>query len=407
MTMRSRIRFAVAMALVAAVSVWSGSGCPSGPGPIATITNIAVQKDGFVSAGDGIIAYGKSSGGVAWLNVSTGVKTDIAGSFPGDAIYCSGKKIVLVADGAANSVSIHDTTTGTTTAVPNTDVFDIAPGSLLENQYIAVDNQFCAILHRGTNSTELKLIDFAGSTPAVKTYTAALLAPNSVDIDGVNGQIVVMEDNRYLSIFETTAAANANPTTYDLQTDAGTNIAYFPNTRISGGFIMFPDFNTRAARLVRIADGTLFTPTENPTTSDLTQFTMRGGAFIYYLNRPAQDDFESGNGYRSALGFLSAPTTITVGPGTNLGGGIRAGFGLSAAILEDGSAAFLAGRFGQSSGGGVNDPTALQGNFGQGYELITDSQGNAISAGDVSASNNVVAFKVENGAGALLGYHLP
>lgn len=408
-----RNRWAV-LALVAILFPILGTSCPGngpgpgpGPGKVAIITNIGLTKDGLVSAGNGIIAFGNDSGGVSYINVGSNVINDIPGNFRPDAVFCAGRKVILIADGAAYSVSVHDTTTGVTVNVPDTDVFDVNPGSFLEHQYIDVDGNLCAILHRGPVNTELKLIDVSGANPVVTTYATTLVAPHNVDLDAVNGHIVVMEDNELVTIFDISLPANQTPTTFDIQQDAGIPVAFFPNTLVGSEKVLFPSSNN-SVKLLSLSDGTLDDLTGPSANGGTTHFEIRSGLYVYFLNRSGQGDFSGTSGYRAIIGDTVDPTVFELGTGVSLGAGILEGFGHSSAIDPLGETVYLAGRFGQSSGGGVNEPTALQCfNIDDGWDVFTDSKGDPVYAADVSASASVVAFKVEKGAGAVLGYYVP
>jgi len=376
-------------------------------GKVAIITNIDLQKDGLVSAGNGIIAFGNDSGGVSYIQVGSNTVTDIPGSFRPDAVFCTGRKIILVADGATNAISVYDTTNGSLTAVPNTDVFDIAPGSNLEHQWIDVDADLCAILHFDGTGVVLKLIDVIGAVPVVTTYTTNLISPHSVDIDGVAGFIVVMEDNQYATVFDLLEPANQTPQTYDILTDAGITISNFPNTLTGNEKVIFPS-NGDSVKLLTLSDGTLDDLIGPSAGAGTTHFEIRAGLFTYFLNRSGQGDFDGSNGYRLLIGDVADPNTFETGTGVDLGAGILEGFGHSSSIAPDGLTVYLAGRFGQSSGGGVNEPTALQCySLSDGWDVFTDSSGDPVYAADVVSSANVVAFKVAEGAGAVLGYYVP
>ena len=411
MTKMNRIRSWAALSTCALSIAILGSSCPNGPGPItgkvATITNIGLAKDGLVAAGNGIIAFGNDAGGVSYIEVGGDLVTDIPGTFRTDAVFCAGRKVILVADDAINSISVHDTTTDTTVNVPNTDVFDINPGSNLEHQWMDVDGNLVAILHRGANSTQLKLIDVTNATPVVTTYTASLIAPHNVDLDAVNGQIVVMEDNQFATIFDISLPANQTPITYDLVTDAGVTISFFPNTLIGSGSVLFPS-NGDSVKLLNVDDGTLDDLTGPSAGAGTTHFEIRAGLFAYFLNRGGEGDFDGTNGFRLLIGDVVDPTVFELGTGDDLGAGILEGYGHSTAISPDGNTVYLSGRFGQSPGGGVNEPTALQCfNLTTGWDVFTDSSGDPVYSGDVVASSNVVAFKVQEGNGAVLGYYVP
>lgn len=391
-----------------------GTSCPgNGPGPgpglgkVAIITNIGLTKDGLVSAGNGIIAFGNDSGGVSYINVGSTTINDIPGSFRPDAVFCAGRKVILVSDGATNSISVLDTSNGSIVNVPNTDVFDINPGSFLEHQWIDVDGNFCAILHRGLTDTELKLIDVSGAVPVVTTYTTALVAPHNVDLDAVNGHIVVMEDNEFITVFDVSLPADQTPTTFDILGDAGIPVSFFPNTLVGSNKVLFPSTD-EAVNLLNLEDNTLDELTSPSADGGTTHFEIRDGLYVYFLNRPGQGDFDGLSGYRMIIGDTVDPTVFELGTGVDLGSGILEGFGHSSAIAPGGETVYLAGRFGQSSGGGVNEPTALQCfNIDDGWDVFTDSNGDAVFAADPSASSSVVAFKVEDGAGAVLGYYIP
>ncbi len=391
-----------------------GSSCPgNGPGPgpnlgkVAIITNVGLAKDGLVSAGNGIIAFGNDSGGVSYINVGSNVVNDIPGNFRPDAVFCAGRKIILVADGAAFSLTVYDTTNGSTVNVPDTDVFDMNPGSFLEHQWIDVDGSLCAILHRGLVNTELKLIDVSGAVPVVTTYTTVLNAPHNVDLDAVNGHIVVMEDNEFVTIFDISLPANQTPTTFDILGDAGIPVSFFPNTLVGSNKVIFPSSN-ESVKLLSLDDGSLDDLTGPSANGGTTHFETRAGLYVYFLNRSGQGDFSSGNGYRMIIGDMADPTVFELGTGVDLGSGLLEGYGHSSAIAPDGETVYLAGRFGQSSGGGVNEPTTLQCfSLVDGWDVFTDSNGDPVFAADVSASTSVIAFKVEDGAGAVLGYYVP
>lgn len=390
-----------------------GSSCPNGPGPgpgldkVAVITNIRLAKDGLVSAGNGIIAFGNNSGGVSYINVGSNTVNNVPGSFRPDAVFCAGRKIILVSDAATNSISVYDTTNGSIVTVPNTDVFDINPGSFLEHQWIDVDGSLCAILHRGLVNTELKLIDVNGAVPVVTTYTTTLIAPHNVDLDAVNGYIVVMEDNEFISIFDISLPDDQTPTTFDIQGDAGIPVSFFPNTLVGSNKVLFPSSNS-SVKLLSLDDGSLDDLTGPSANGGTTHFETKEGLYVYFLNRSGQADFNTTSGYRMIIGDMADPTVFELGTGIDLGSGILEGFGHSSAIAPGGETIYLAGRFGQSSGGGVNDPTALQCfNLDDGWDVFTDSSGDPVYAADVSASTSVVAFKVADGTGAVLGYYVP
>lgn len=375
------------------------------------VTDIGIQKDGFVAAGDSIMAFGSTPGGlsgVSFLRTGEATATTI-GDFRGDAVYCAGKKVVVVANNDPKRISVFDTTTNSLVEAPNSDVFDIAPGGNMENAYLAVNGNLVAYLNRaGPNGAEVAVADISGATPAVKSFAAQLISPSNIDVDGATGDIALMENNQYITIFSATADPNTPPTRIDVQALAGVSIAYQPKIRISGGHVLFADFNKNDVYLCDVATQTITRLALNPTASFGThQLAIGGGAFAYALDRDT-NDLDSTQGTRIAIGSVADPGAIFAGSGADLGGGVLAGFGHSIAIQPNGAAAYIAGRLGQSPGGGVNDPSALQANFGEGFQLLTTGNASPVQAAEVSATNSVVAFKVfVSDLDIRLGYYVP
>lgn len=382
-----------------------------------SITDIAIQKDGMVAAGDRIVAFGSTPGGtvgVSYVNVPDNTPIPITGDFRGDAVYCAGKKVVLISSGATRGVSIFNTTTSMLEAIPDTNVFDISPGAAMENDYIAVSGNLVAILHRDPNLTNkvLKVIDVSTTPATVRTFTRVLTNALAVEIDAATNRAVVLEDNIQFAVFELAGELDQIPNSFNIQAMASLAASSTPKFKFGSNLILFRENNTGVIRTLSAATGLLSVLLVNPIATDPTfNFDNEGGRFAYFLQRLGQDDVDltqNQQGNRVAVGLASNLAQLTPGGGGDLGNGARAGFGRSVAIAPDGSAVYVAGRFGQSTGGGVNLPSFLQVNTGSGFVLLGDADDPAVEAADPSVSANTVAFKVatEDG-GATLGWFLP
>lgn len=376
------------------------------------VTMVQIQKDGMVAAGDGIIAFGSTVGGltgVSFLRTGEPAATKIVGTFRGDAVYCTGTKVVLVADGNPKRVSVFDTDSEALAEIADSDVFDISPGANLENAYIAVDGGLVAYWNRGgPNGAELSVADIRGAMPVVKRYAEKLTGVSHLDVDGQRGEIAVMEDNQFITVFSATADAAAAPIRIDVKSIAGVPLAYSPKLRTAGGYALFADFNNVDAYLCNLDTQAISRLSVNPPAAadGAQQLAIRGGAFAYCLSRDV-NDFDVTQGSRVATGRVADLSAISTGSGT-AAGSARLGFGTSLAISPVGDAVYVAGRFGQSPGGAVNEPSILQANLGNGFEVLKDPGGKAVSAADVATGSNVVAFKVAvDELDIRLGYYLP
>ena len=388
------------------------TGTPGVPGNpvtgVAVVTGVPVQRDGLVSVGDGIIAFGTTGGGVAYYRPGDGAATTIPGSFRGDAVYCCGTKVILVSTGPVNQVSVYDTTTGSTTAVPDTDVWDISPGARLENDNIAVDGNLVAVLHRGPAGKELKLIDVSGAAPAVTAFQQILNNAISVDVSVADNAVVVMEDNQFISVFAADGDENAIPQQADITTDAAVTIASAPKAKIGGGIVIFEESGTSIVFALRLSNGTIDSVDVKPAANTgSTRLECRGDRFAYFLNRNATDS-DASQGSRHALAATNSLMGVSIGTGGLLGGGAKGGFGRSLALTNSAFRMYLAGRLGQSPGGGVNEPSYLQSSTGAGFFLLKDADDNSVLAADVVANDTLAAFKVVTESDEVrLGYYMP
>lgn len=377
------------------------------PGDVV-VTDVPVQDDGLVAAGDGIIAFGNDSGGVSYIVVGEDIEIPIPGDFFGDAVYCAGSKIVLVADGPELEVNVYDTLTETLTPIPDTDVFDISPGSYLENDYIAVEGDFVAFIDRNGGNPVLKVVDVGPDIPWVTCFTFPFLSPQSVEIDHVAGQVVVLDDNESFVIFALTDDPDAIPNVFDLAASDGLTIDTLPKPKTDGGVIIFRDFDSGDIVLLDTSVGVPSFLLENPWADfGVSNLDIRGGLFAYFVDRPGEEDADPFQGSRVVVGDVFDPDVLTPGDGFDLGDGVPAGFGRSVAIAPDGSAVYLAGRMGQSPGGGVNEPSILQSDLGDGFDAEFDEFGDFVAASDVSVSSTAIAFKVDAGGSSWLGYIEP
>jgi len=375
---------------------------------VAVVTGVAVQRDGLVSVGDDLIAFGTESGGVAYFRPGNGTATTIPGSFRGDAVYCCGKKVILVSTGPVNQVSVYDTTTGSMTAVPDTDVWDISPGARLENNDIAVDGNLVAILHRGPAGKELKRIDVSGAAPTVTVFQHVFNNAISVDVSTADNAVVVMEDNRFISVFAADGDGSAVPVQADATTEAGVVIASGPKAKVGGGIVIFEESGTSIVHALRLSNGTIDSVDVKPAAnSGSTRLECRGDRFGYFLNRNATDT-DASQGSRHALAATNSLMGNSIGTGGSLGGGAKGGFGRSLALTNSAFRMYMAGRLGQSPGGGVNEPSFLQSSTGAGFFLLKDADDNSVMAADVVANDTMAAFKVVTESDDLrLGYYMP
>lgn len=388
----------------ARTGVGTGTGADTGAGNSSSggsvvVSDFQIQPDGMVAAGDGIVAFGSTPGGLSGVSVwrvGDAAATKI-GDYRGDAVYCAGKKVVVVANKDVNRISVYDSTSGATAEVPDSDVFDIAPGGNLENAYIAVDGHWVAYLNRGgPNGAEVAVADISGPTPVVTTFAEPLINPSHLDVDGTTGDVALMEDNQFITIFGANSAADTPPTRIDIHAAASVSLAYLPKLRISNGHVLFAAFSTNDVYLCDVKSQQVTPLNLNPSASlGAQQLAIRGDVFAYALDRDTSDLDET-QGTRLATGSVSNPGAVAAASGASLGNGARAGFGTSIAILPSG-AIFVAGRMGQSLGAGLLEPSALQANTGSGYQLLGTTQGTPLPSADVVASGNVVAFKVVYG----------
>ncbi|HWL95254.1 MAG TPA: hypothetical protein VNT79_17165 [Phycisphaerae bacterium] len=375
------------------------------------VTDFGVQKEGMVAVGDGIIAFASTGRGleVSWMEPGADSATAIDGDLREGAVYCAGKKVIGVQADTINAVVVHDTTNGTSTVVPETDVWDIAPGANLENNDVAVDGHLVAILHRGDLGKELKLIDVSGDDPVVTAFTFGLTNAVSVDVNADEGQIMVMEDNDFITVFPADGAADVTPFRYDVATDAGIPIAYSPKPQIGGGIVIFQELNADNAWVLNLTTGVSTQLSENPASNNgSTNLEARAGFFAYFLNRDPSDN-DSAQGSRLAIGAAGDLDNIVFDDGADIGDGAMRGFGFSVAITPGGTATFLAGRFGGSSGGGNNQPSFLQWTDSESMELLRDTNGNSVIAADVVCTDALAAFKVpgDGNVSTALGYFVP
>lgn len=388
------------------------TGTPGVPGNpitgVAVVTGVAVQRDGLVSVGDGIIAFGTTAGSVAYYRPGDGAATTIPGSFRGDAVYCSGEKVILVSTGPVNQVSVYDTTTGSTAAVPDTDVWDISPGARLENDNIAVNGNLVAILHRGIAGKELKLIDVSAAVPAVTAFQHVLNNAISVDVSAADNAVVVMEDNQFISVFAADGGAGAVPVQTDITTEAGVTIASAPKAKISGDIVIFEESGTSIVHALRLSNGVIDAVDVKPAASTgSTRLECRAQRFGYFLNRNATDT-DASQGSRVALAATNSLQGQFIGTGGLIGGGAKSGFGRSLALTDSPYRMYLAGRLGQSPAGGVNEPSYLQSSTGGGFFLLEDADENRVLAADVVAHDTLAAFKVVTESDEVrLGFYIP
>lgn len=382
---------------------------PSGGTGKVVVTSIHVEKDGLVAVGDGIIAFGTAPTSVGYIEPGDTTATPALDGVDAAAVYCAGTKIVSVSDGEVRAVVVYDTTTGTSTTVPDTDVWDIAPGANLENDNIAVDGNIVAILHRGELGKILKVIDVSAATPTVITFDFELTNAINVDVDAATGKVAVMEDNHFITVFPAAGPADVGPQQFNINDEAGVAITYTPKIRIGSNVVVFEELNTSRVFILNLTSGVsteaAFNPAANGGTTGLVN---KAGFYAYFLNRNA-DDSDASQGSRISIGTTNDLNNIAVASGAALADGAKSGFGHSAAITPNGTATYLAGRFGQSPGGGVNEPTFLQRATTQGFVLLTEANGGSVLAGDVVCNDAIAAFKVPDAdnIGTTLGYFQP
>lgn len=406
----------VGLRVAAALCIAAFTGCETGtPGVtgkpvigVAVETGIPVQRDGLVSVGDGLIAFGRPEGGAAYYRPGDSAATTIAGDFRGDSVYCCGRKVILVAAGPVNQVSVFDTETGSLTAVAETDVWAISPGTRLENDAIAVDGNLVAILHRGPAGKELKLINVTGAAPVVTAYEHVLNHAVSVDVSAADNAVVVMEDNRYLTVFAADGDAGDAPEQTDISADAGVTIASAPKAKIGGDIVIFEEAGTSIVHALRLSNGMIDAVDVKPAASTgSTRLETRADRFGYFLNRNATDT-DAAEGSRVALAATNSLLGNSIGTGGLIGGGAKSGFGRSLALTNSAFRMYLAGRLGQSPAGEVLEPSYLQSSTGAGFFLLKDADDNAIRAADVVANDALAAFKVVTESGDVrLGYFMP
>jgi hypothetical protein len=365
----------------------------------------------MIAVGADFVAFGTSLGGtngVAFIRPPEATATPLADDdFRGDAVYVAGSRIIGVRNADVRAVLVYDTATGATVAVPDTDVWDIAPGSNLENNDIAVEGSFVAILHRGAAGKVLKVIDVSTATPQVTTFDFALTDAGGVDVDAETGQVAVMEDNSFISIFPASGPAGVQPVRFAVAADAGLSIATSPKVQINSSAVFFQELQVSNVHVLRADTGATAKLIVNPAAnSGLTNLEARAGYYAYFLNLNAADN-DASQGSRLCVGTISDVANAAIATGNDLGGGARSGFGRSVAISPDGAATYIAGRFGQSAGGGVNEPSYLQIATTAGFVLLKDANNTSILAGDVVATDTLVAFKVADGNSAVLGYYAP
>lgn len=369
------------------------------------VTAIAVDPAGMVAAGDGIIAFGKNPG-AAYMRLGETTATTIQGNWYNDAVYCVGKRVILVAktSGGPNIVHVFDTRTGVLTPVVNTDVYEVGLGAPAEQDNIVADNNLVAILHRSATGKVLKVIDVSGPVPAVTTFTAALINPGQLAVDSLRAQVAVMEDDRYITVFPSGGPADVSPQRTDLHGNPA--IASHPHIKIGNGKVIFQALSSNSVYLLDIATATKTLLPLSGTVNKTMNCLLKNGRFAYFLDREGESgDASPTFGNRLVFGPTKEPGALQIGSGAVIGNNQgQSGFGFTTAVLADGSTICLAGRM-CSCAGGIARYSVLQVSTGAEFKPLTPADSSLIMATDLTSSNDLIVFKVENPTGgAWLGY---
>ena len=402
------------LTLVTLFFVASGSDCPmegdtgmpgggSGGGstaPTLTVveTTIAVHVSARIEAGDGIIAYGTGafsgvdyikSGDTAGRGITNGV------NFRANSFAVAGTKIALSEN---FQVTVFDTSDGSSPTIATTDVrIERTPVDAQEPGHLQADGNLIATLNDPsivTDGKRIKVIDVSTATPSVISFdTNPATAPSQLSVDASNPHVAVVAGDIFY-IYDVDAPATA-PTQFDMTAEGGIGDTQI---QFQGGYVLFhDDSTTKITKLLKVSDGTVVTMTENPSAQNLG---LNGGTYCYFVRRSDDDDIGTVN--RSAIGIVPSGAALLAGDVINSGNSNNGfvGWGQTTDITPNGGLIFVAGTE------SIGQQEFLMVSAGGAFSLVADAGDTTggHQAADVSASANLVGFKIGSNNDTFLGY---
>jgi len=390
------------------------------------LTSILHHVEGRASAGDDIIVYTATEsdgtpGGVDYIVPSAGDTTGrgIPGGpdFNDDSFAVAGKKIALVGGPTGDDtfkVTIFDTTTGTASEVPLTDVRLVnIPVDPYDAGHIQADGTYVVTRNDASSVNDgniIKVIDISGATPVVISFqnptgvNSGFQIPQ-VLVDADTNTAVAVTDSAF-HVYDITSPASA-PTTFDVSGSGGIG-ADGNQFAYANGVILYIDDTTDENAFYLDVTNAGNTPVQFTQNADTTsgRFWLLGAAYGYLWSAPASA------GLASAIGTIpnAAPTLADTSDAGLIAGNTanqgRFGFGQSIAIgtLNGATTWFIAG----SESISTPQPLQYSTTGGLNWNLVTDpadASGN-LKASDVetNAAGTLLAFKHGVDTDTLLGY---
>lgn len=405
----TRDRFVLTLMAAAFVVVMAGADCqnegmnpmdpmnPTDPtDPIASgltvvKTTIALHVQGRIEAGDGIIAYGTGGfSGVDYIKVGDTVGRGVpnGANFKAKSFAVAGKKIIFDEN---FQLTVFDTTDQSSSTIALTDIRALDFRS--DGNFVGVLTDDNAV----TDGRQVKVVDVSGAAPNVVSFSAnPATTPEQVAVDASNPHVAVLAGDIFYiyDVNDPTAA----PQQWDVSALDGVDSS--TQMQFRNGYILYHDNAAVSnARLLKTSDGTVVALTQNPAAETVA---LGGDKYAYFVNRDIND--HTGTVARSGIGTvpnagatLAGDTQVSAGTANN--GFV--GWGETAAITPDGLKFFLAGSE------SIGQQEYLMFSTGGAFSLLPDPDdptADGVQASDVSASANVIAFKVGNNNDTKVGY---
>ena len=346
-------------------------------------TKIQTRRDSPISAGDGVVAFATGRQGVAYFRVGEDQQQSIPNGqqYRGDLFHVCGKLIVLA---NRNNLFVHDTVSGRTEAIEDSDVhMRYQKAALYGPRFVDADGYLVVTVNEPTKVRDravIKVLDVSGDEPQVISLRGGLTVDDvsSVAVNAKRGYVAV-GSKRKQAIFVAKVAPGAKLQKFDI---SGYDSFGEMDMALLDRYVVYQDAAGFASiRALDLDSGKVITPDFGKHGGSWGTTVATNGQIVTWPTRGPHATFVVSDYFKNTSPLTNSGEQV--GP-TRYNG--KFGQGNSVCVAHEGTV-FLAGSR------SISDKKCLQMSVKDRWVAVTGHDGKPIPAIDVVGGNGMVAFK--------------
>lgn len=346
-------------------------------------TKIQTRRDTPLAAGDGIVAFATGRQGVAYFRVGEDKQRSIPNGqqYRGDLFHVCGKLIVLA---NRNNLFVHDTVSGRTEAIEDSDVhLRYRKGALFGPRYVDADGYLVATVNEPTKVRDrsvIKVLDLSGDEPQVVSLRGSLTVDDvsSVAVSAKHGYVAV-GSKRKQAIFVAKVAPGAKLKKFDV---SGYDSFGEMDMALLDRYVVYQDAaGFSSIRALDLDSGSVITPDYAKHGGSWGTTVATNGHVVTWPTRDPHATFVVSDYFKRTSPLVNSGEQLS--PNSYSG---KFGQGNSITVAHEGTI-FLAGS--QS----ISEKRCLQMSMDDRWVAVTGPDAKPIPAIDVVGGDAMVAFK--------------